>query len=235
MHTTAVIDSGITSTADPLNRAGDTPQAAAAGDDEGSPGRVLPVEDLTAAVRSGAVPAAVVESSPNGGNVYLRLARVLCRQAQNHVLLIGDRGVGKTALLRELARRAWSGEVPFLKERRFVRVDCSLIPPDDSTAILEALFSQLAGNSRLILCLDGLAALLRKPHGGTNVAELTAALHRSSVPMMGVLSRWEYNDLLAGQADLRELCTRIELPEFQTTWPRVFSPSTPQVLQRLME
>ena len=56
-------------------------------------------------------------------------------------------------------------------------------------------------------------APFRKPHSGMNVAELTAALHRSPVPMIRFLSRGGYNDLLAGQADLRELCTRIELPE----------------------
>lgn len=94
----------------------------------------LPVRDLTAAAMTGELAAAVVDEpavaccgagarredprdfreslgsfSTDGApppGVFERLARALYRRLRRHVLLTGRKGVGKTAVVRELARRA---------------------------------------------------------------------------------------------------------------------------------
>ena len=54
----------------------------------------------------------------------LRLVRILCRRQKNNPCLIGEPGVGKTALVEGLASLIASGKVPDeLKERRIISLD----------------------------------------------------------------------------------------------------------------
>lgn len=53
-----------------------------------------------------------------------RVIRVLCRRTKNNPVLIGDPGVGKTAIVEGLAQRIVRGHVPsILKETRLVSFD----------------------------------------------------------------------------------------------------------------
>ena len=47
-----------------------------------------------------------------------RTIQVLCRRQKNNPLLVGDPGVGKTAIAEGLARKIVHGEVPEVLERR---------------------------------------------------------------------------------------------------------------------
>lgn len=77
-------------------------------------------------------------------DVYDAIARVLYRRQQRHVLITARQGTGKTAIVRELARRAAIGEVPFLKDRRFLWIDASNVGPEDSRACLETIAAAAA-------------------------------------------------------------------------------------------
>jgi ATP-dependent Clp protease ATP-binding subunit ClpC len=91
-------------------------------------GKVKPVDvgtildkfgrDLSALVRRGSLPHAI------GRDEEIReVMRALCRQTKNAPLLIGDPGVGKTAVVEELAHRIAVGDVPdLLKDKRIVEV-----------------------------------------------------------------------------------------------------------------
>ncbi|MDH3592975.1 MAG: ATP-dependent Clp protease ATP-binding subunit, partial [Planctomycetota bacterium] len=53
-----------------------------------------------------------------------RTMQVLCRRTKNNPVLIGEPGVGKTAIVEGLARRIAAGDVPeTLKDRRLVALD----------------------------------------------------------------------------------------------------------------
>ena len=57
-----------------------------------------------------------------------RVIQILCRRTKNNPVLIGDPGVGKTAIVEGLAQRIVDGEVPsFLSEKRILVLDLSLI------------------------------------------------------------------------------------------------------------
>jgi ATP-dependent Clp protease ATP-binding subunit ClpC len=69
-----------------------------------------------------------------------RIIHILSRRTKNNALLIGEAGVGKTAIVEGLARRIASGEAPMLCERRVISLDASsLTGPRRRPSPLEAL------------------------------------------------------------------------------------------------
>src|SRR5579872_1779488 len=57
-----------------------------------------------------------------------RGVQILCRRTKNNPVLIGEPGVGKTAIVEGLAQRIADGEVPsFLADKRILALDLSLI------------------------------------------------------------------------------------------------------------
>jgi ATP-dependent Clp protease ATP-binding subunit ClpC len=57
-----------------------------------------------------------------------RVIQILCRRTKNNPVLIGEPGVGKTAIVEGLAQRISEGDVPpFLADKRILSLDLSLI------------------------------------------------------------------------------------------------------------
>jgi ATP-dependent Clp protease ATP-binding subunit ClpA len=171
---------------------------------------MLPMEDLTAAALTGRLPP-IADIAPPAQ--LEDSVRALYRRTRRHVIVTGPKGVGKTTFVRELARIAASGRFPFLQEERFIWVDCQYVAREDSRACLESILQSMLGRPNLVLCLDGLAALLRRPSGEDNKQVFKAALARSDLHVIGILSKWEFNDLIGSDAEMLEYFTRIELEE----------------------
>src|SRR6516225_1345450 len=61
-------------------------------------------------------------------NEVERVIQILCRRTKNNPVLIGEPGVGKTAIVEGLAQRIADGNVPsFLADKRILALDLSLI------------------------------------------------------------------------------------------------------------
>ena len=75
--------------------------------------------DLTAAARSGKLDPVIGRDEE-----IRRVVQVLSRRTKNNPVLIGEPGVGKTAIVEGLAQRVVSGDVPeTLKDRRVISLD----------------------------------------------------------------------------------------------------------------
>jgi ATP-dependent Clp protease ATP-binding subunit ClpB len=75
--------------------------------------------DLTALARRGKIDPVIGRD-----NEIRRIMQVLSRRTKNNPVLIGDPGVGKTAIVEGLARRIISGDVPdSLKQKRIIAMD----------------------------------------------------------------------------------------------------------------
>lgn len=172
------------------------------------PAGLLPSEDLTWQARNQPMPKAL-----HLDRYFDALNRALYRRTNNHVIITGQRGVGTTTLVKDLARRAAADELPFLGRKRFLLVDCRNVAPAESGRLLSSIISQVAGRTDLIVCLDGLGPLLRAESGGNHKLMLKGALQERRIHLVGVMDSHDYEDLLSADHALLELVTRVDVTE----------------------
>src|SRR5690606_37621333 len=92
----------------------------------------LPCGNVTAAAQAGHFPPVIIEQEQQArhtftsaaSKLYALLPRILVRRQRHHARLVGDKGIGRTTVLHELARRSAAGESSFLADW----------PPSGSTA-----------------------------------------------------------------------------------------------------
>ncbi|MGM0574206.1 MAG: ATP-dependent Clp protease ATP-binding subunit [Myxococcota bacterium] len=97
--------------------------AGGAGEDEDGSWLDKFATDLTARARAGDLDPVIGRDDE-----IRRLMEVLCRRRKNNPVLIGEPGVGKTAIIEGLARRLAEGDVPdALRGRRLLALDMGLL------------------------------------------------------------------------------------------------------------
>ncbi|MCS6787315.1 MAG: ATP-dependent Clp protease ATP-binding subunit ClpA [Thiobacillaceae bacterium] len=95
-----------------------------------------------------------------------RVIQTLCRRRKNNPLLVGEAGVGKTAIAEGLARRIVEGEVPeILAGATVYALDMGALLAGtkyrgDFEQRLKAVLKQLAGNPKAILFIDEIHTLI---------------------------------------------------------------------------
>src|SRR5262249_30494808 len=153
------------------------------------------------------------DGEPLFEQMFDSMVRILHRRQIHHVFLTGERGVGKTTLIAELARRACTGRIPSLADKRFVSVDARFIAPGESRQRLEAILAQVGDAADLIVCIDGFSSLLRAEGPATNKAVLLAALSRARCRLIALLIPREFEELVSDDSDFAEFFARVEAAE----------------------
>jgi len=130
-----------------------------------------------------------------------RVIQILSRRTKNSPLLLGEAGVGKTAIVEGLATRIVEGNVPMpLADRRILALDLSLLVAGTKyrgqfEERLKGLLKELREHSGIIVFIDELHSLI-----GTGSAEgsldaaniLKPALSRGEVTCIGATTVREY-------------------------------------------
>ena len=95
-----------------------------------------------------------------------RVIQILCRRTKNNPVLIGEPGVGKTAIVEGLAQKIADGEVPsFLADKRVLALDLSLIVAGTKyrgqfEERLKTIMKELMENQNSIVFIDELHTLV---------------------------------------------------------------------------
>ncbi|VEB44862.1 ATP-dependent Clp protease ATP-binding subunit ClpA [Chromobacterium violaceum] len=95
-----------------------------------------------------------------------RTVQILCRRRKNNPLLVGEAGVGKTAIAEGLARRIVNGEVPeILSKSTVYALDMGALLAGtkyrgDFEQRLKAVIKQLTDDSNAILFIDEIHTLI---------------------------------------------------------------------------
>jgi len=135
------------------------------------------------------------------GNELERAVQILCRRTKNNPVLIGEPGVGKTAIVEGLAQRIADGEVPsFLAEKRILALDLSLIVAGTKyrgqfEERLKTIMKELMDNQNAIIFIDELHTLVGagSAEGSLDAANiLKPALSRGEIQCIGATTPGEF-------------------------------------------
>ena len=152
-----------------------------------------------------------------------RICQVLSRRTKNNPILLGDPGVGKTAIAEGLARRIITGDVPEnLKTKRIMALDLGALIAGakyrgEFEDRLKAVLKEIEqSNGEIILFIDELHTLI-----GAGAAEgamdasnmLKPALARGDLRCIGASTRGEYQKHIERDAALERRFQPINISE----------------------
>jgi ATP-dependent Clp protease ATP-binding subunit ClpC len=152
-----------------------------------------------------------------------RIIEILCRRTKNNPVLIGESGVGKTAIVEGLAQRIVDHNVPtFLEHKRVLSLDLSLIVAGTKyrgqfEERLKKIMAELRESSDSIVFIDELHTLVGagSAEGTLDAANiLKPALSRGEIQCIGATTPTEFRKTIEKDRALerRFQSVRIEPP-----------------------
>src|SRR5690349_25076445 len=152
-----------------------------------------------------------------------RVVQTLCRRRKNNPLLVGEAGVGKTAIAEGLARRIVEGSVPDLLAKCTVyALDMGALLAGtkyrgDFEQRLKAVLKQLLDNPNAILFIDEIHTLIGAgaASGGTLDASnlLKPALSSGQLKCIGATTFTEYRGIFEKDAALSRRFQKVDVVE----------------------
>jgi len=152
-----------------------------------------------------------------------RVIQTLCRRRKNNPLLVGEAGVGKTAIAEGLARRIIEGSVPEILEQSVVyALDMGALLAGtkyrgDFEQRLKGVLKQLSDNQKAILFIDEIHTLIGAgaASGGTLDASnlLKPALSSGQLRCIGATTYTEYRGIFEKDHALSRRFQKVDVPE----------------------
>ena len=152
-----------------------------------------------------------------------RVIQTLCRRRKNNPLLVGEAGVGKTAIAEGLARRIVEGRVPeILSHAQIYALDMGALLAGtkyrgDFEQRLKAVLKQLVDNANAILFIDEIHTLIGAgaASGGTLDASnlLKPALASGQLKCIGATTYTEYRGVFEKDHALSRRFQKIDVNE----------------------
>ena len=157
------------------------------------------------------------------GSELERVIQTLCRRRKNNPLLVGEAGVGKTAIAEGLARRIVENDVPeILAKANIYALDMGALLAGtkyrgDFEQRLKAVLKQLSDNPDAILFIDEIHTLIGagSSSGGTMDASnlLKPALSNGQLKCIGATTYTEYRGIFEKDHALSRRFQKIDVNE----------------------
>lgn len=173
--------------------------------------------DLTAAAREGKLDPVIGRSKE-----IQRVIQILSRRTKNNPALIGDPGVGKTAVVEGLAQKIVAGDVPeTLKDKRVVSLDLTGMIAGtkyrgEFEERIKKVIEELTANKDTILFIDEMHMLMGAgaAEGAADAANiLKPALSRGEVQVIGATTLDEYRKNIEKDAALERRFQPVQIDE----------------------
>ncbi len=140
-----------------------------------------------------------------------RVTQILCRRQKNNPVLIGDAGVGKTAIVEGLAQKIAAGDVPdLLANKRVVAIDIALMVAGtvyrgQFEERIKAVMNEIKRSGNIIVFIDEMHTLVGAGAAqGSNDASniIKPALSRGELQCIGATTMDEYRKYIEKDAAL---------------------------------
>lgn len=157
-----------------------------------------------------------------------RVVEILCRRTKNNPCLIGESGVGKTAIAEGLALDIANGRVPdMLKNKSIISVDLTCMVAGtkyrgDFEERIKSIIDEVSANGNIILFIDELHNIVGagSAEGAVDAANiLKPGLARGEIQVIGATTIDEYRKYIEKDAALerRFQTVSVEEPDEETT------------------
>ena len=157
-----------------------------------------------------------------------RLLEVLCRRTKNNPILIGEAGVGKTAIVEEVSRMIIDGRVPnILANKKVISLDMASAVAGtkyrgEFEERMKKILKEIEDNSDIILFIDEIHTLVGAggAEGAIDASNiLKPALARGKIRCIGATTISEYKKFIEkdGALDRRFQKIMVEEPDFDKT------------------
>ncbi len=149
-----------------------------------------------------------------------RLTLILCRRRKNNPVLVGEAGVGKTAIVEGLAQAIVSGDVPDnLRKKKLIALDLTLMIAGTKyrgqfEERIKAVMDEIKKHGNILLFIDELHTIV-----GAGAAEgaidasniLKPALSRGEIQCIGATTSDEYRKHIEKDAALERRFQKIQI------------------------
>ncbi|MBT5916064.1 MAG: ATP-dependent Clp protease ATP-binding subunit, partial [Opitutae bacterium] len=161
-------------------------------------------------------------------NEIRRMTQVLCRRTKNNPVLIGEAGVGKTAIVEGLAQQIASGMVPEnLLDKRVVTLDLALMVAGTKyrgqfEERIKAVMDELRKAKNIIIFIDELHTIVGAgaAEGAMDASNIfKPALSRGELQCIGATTLAEYRKYIEKDSalDRRFQSVKVEAPSVEDT------------------
>ena len=159
-------------------------------------------------------------------NEIERVIQILCRRTKNNPVLLGEAGVGKTAIVEGLAQEIAAGNVPeLLRDRRVITLDLALMVAGTKyrgqfEERIKAVMDEIRRSKNIILFIDELHTIVGAGSAeGTMDASniIKPALSRGELQCIGATTLNEYRKYIEKDAALerRFQAVKVEAPSIE--------------------
>ena len=214
------------------NFSGETGEAAAAGSKSGgsddkkdskTPALKAFGRDLTELAKKGELDPVVGRSEE-----IRRVVQILCRRTKNNPVLIGEAGVGKTAIIEGLAQEISSGIVPeILADKRLITLDLALMVAGTKyrgqfEERIKAVMDEIRRAKNVIIFIDELHTIVGAgaAEGAMDASNIfKPALSRGELQCIGATTLAEYRKYIEKDSalDRRFQSVKVEAPSIEDT------------------
>jgi len=163
-----------------------------------------------------------------------RMTQVLCRRTKNNPLLVGDPGVGKTAIVEGLANKIYRNEVPdVLKGNVIYSLDMGVLIAGtryrgDFEERLKSIINEIEKNTKYILFIDEIHTLVGTGATSGNSMDaanmLKPALQSGQIRCIGSTTFSEYRQFFEKDRALQRRFQKIDIlePSVEETYKIMF-------------
>lgn len=152
-----------------------------------------------------------------------RMVQVLSRKTKNNPVLVGDAGVGKTALAYGLAQRIANGAIPYeLQDMRVLELDMMSVVAGtrfrgDFEERMNQIIDDIESDGHIILFVDEMHTIMGSGSGIDSTLDaaniLKPALSRGTLHMVGATTQEEYQKHIEKDAALSRRFAKVLIEE----------------------